>query len=155
MPKGQGRKKLPAELKEARGTNRASREIDYIKPAVVNEVPSLPRGVELDDMAMNVWYDVTQKLAPFGALKETDLYTLAAFCDATSRYWQAAADIKRQGIVITTENGAQKKNPAIDVQSAAFQQMVKGWALFGLSPVDRQNVPNEAPEVKGDEWELD
>ena len=147
-----GRHKLPIEIKEAKGTLQNCRAIDYIKPPAVSDVPALPLGVELDDMAMHVWIDVTNKLAPFGALKETDLYTLAAFCDATSRYWQAAADIKRQGIVITTETGAQKKNPAIDVQSAAFQQMVKGWALFGLSPVDRQNIPNEAPEVKGDDW---
>jgi len=77
---------------------------------------------------------------------------LAAFCDATSRYWQASEEVRKHGLIVTSETGATKKNPAIDAQSAAWTQMVKGWALFGLSPVDRQNIPNEAPEVDGDEW---
>ena len=78
-----GRPKKLKELKEAHGTLRDDRQIRSIVPAAVSEVPSLPKGVELYDMAMNVWIDVSKKLAPFSALKETDLYTLAAFCDAT------------------------------------------------------------------------
>jgi P27 family predicted phage terminase small subunit len=147
-----GRPKKLKELKEAHGTLRDDRQIRSIVPAAVSEVPSLPKGVELDDMAMNVWIDTSKKLAPFSALKETDLYTLAAFCDATSRYWQASEEVRKHGLIVTSETGATKKNPAIDAQSAAWTQMVKGWALFGLSPVDRQNIPNEAPEVDGDEW---
>ena len=154
-----GVKKIPIEVKEAKGTLRADRQIVSIKPAIVRGMPPPPALVNLDEHALQVWQETVLRLANLKALTENDLLALAAYCQATSTYWKAQAMLQEKGVILEIKTMAGvtvRKNPAIDIASASYVIMKDGFTRFGLTPVDRQNVPvlSDQEETGGDEWGL-
>lgn len=50
--------------------------------------------------------------------------------NALAQYWDADAIIKEQGLIVGTQSGSVKPNPAVAIQKAAFEQFVKLFAVL-------------------------
>ena len=100
--------------------------------------PAVPKW--LTGEALNTWRRIVPKLAKRGIIKPEDRDALAAYCLAVASMRQAQESIDEQGVLIATERGAQKLNPAFTILTQA-SNMIRAFAHeFGLTPASESNV---------------
>ena len=144
-----GRKPLPSNVKEFKGTQRKSRtntnEPEYAAAS------TLPPEF-LDDMAREQWVEICPKLVASGVMRDIDKSALAMFCQSYSRWRAASAEVGAQGMLIASPSGYPIQNPYLPIANKAFEQMLKIMAEFGMTPSARSRViaakPNEEKESK-------
>jgi P27 family predicted phage terminase small subunit len=153
------RRKLPAAIKELKGTARPNRMHPHPSLPPLSECPPLPSGVQLGKIGTQVWWETLTRLTALRVVTDNDLRPLAAYCAAVENWEEAQRSIREDGIIIqamTTAGIVPKRNPAVDIASQQYTIMKDGMARFGLTPSDRQSIqalPDQEPE--GDEWGLD
>ncbi len=145
MPRG--RKPKPTALKVLEGTRS-----DRLNPAEPVPVPGLPECPEhLDEVAREEWARIVPQLDALGVLSRTDGSALALYCDAFSQWVQANEEIGGTGLIVYTEKGGVKANPAVAMARAARAQMHRLLVEFGCTPSSRTRVHSTRPEAPKDD----
>jgi P27 family predicted phage terminase small subunit len=80
-----------------------------------------------------------------GVLSQADLGILVVYCDAFSRLVAARAELAREGLIVSTEVGAAKLNPAATAAAVAARELRTAAAELGATPTARARVPAAEP----------
>lgn len=138
-----GRKPEPEQLRILKGLP-AGRGAGSIAPGR----PELPE--HLDQVARDEWSRMIPILESMGILSEDSGPALSAYCAAFSRYREAEALIRAEGIVIPTARGGRVAHPATRVSRDAAHTMLKVLSEFGCTPASRRGA-NVRPPQEPDE----
>jgi P27 family predicted phage terminase small subunit len=150
------RRKSAAE-KLATGTYRPERDRKSPQFVAATGIASKPPTyLKSNKLAMEEWKRVAPYLEAEGILKETDVSLLASYCVLYSRWREAAAEVEKNGQVITitstTRTGRTEKlaaNPSVRNEILYQSAMMRSAVKFGLNPLDRPRV--EASPFEHDE----
>ncbi len=100
--------------------------------------PSRPRCPDfLTPHAKNTWRRLVPILDDLGVLTAADRDTMAALCEAVSRFKAATVMIANTDVLVKGQKGEAVKNPAVQIQRDATRDIAAYSAMFGLSPADR------------------
>lgn len=106
------------------------------KPAARPVCPS-----HLDQVARNEWRRVVPELVQIGVIARIDTATLAAYCQAYSRWVKAELELQAHGgLTFTLESGSIRQHPAVKIASEAMAQMRTFAQEYGLTPASRARV---------------
>lgn len=145
-----GRRPKPTALKELEG-NPGKRGLNKKEPKPDIGIPTCPN--HLKGVARQEWNRVSKQLLALGLIARTDRAALAAYCTAYKDYVDAENALKKQGVVIFSENGGAYQNPWMGIKKRSMDQMVKFGAEFGLTPSSRVRLqvdkPTEEDEMAG------
>lgn len=160
-----GRKATPNKILELRGGSSCSHRPERKDPDLPSVIPSCPE--HLDEEARKEWDRITKVLDSIGLITDLDRATLAAYCEAYSRWAQATIKIREMGMIFAEgrqvdkegkviKPGIPKANPYIKIARDAYDQMVKTGSLFGMSPSSRASlsIHNQAASQATDKTEL-
>lgn len=150
---GRGRKKLPQEILDLRGTARK----DRARPAAVvgaGVAPiqcwTFPGYDVLTDRAKDIYRRACRACMGIKILEAQDLVQLIAYAREYDIYLTAVADIEKNGPVTVTTSDSGKTtaypNPYVKIANNAIQNIAKIGSNFGFSPVDRQKLKVQAAE---------
>jgi P27 family predicted phage terminase small subunit len=143
--RGRGRPPKPAALRILEG-NRGHRPIPETVKVESDLLPTPPEF--LHAYALEEWNRLANQLYLIGVLTEIDEKTFAAYCQAFARWrvceerlkLDAAADPAYGGIMLKTKSGNYIQNPMLSAANAAYRDMCKLAALFGLTPSARSQI---------------
>lgn len=138
-----GRKPVPTALKLLHG-NPGKRPLNDAEPRPRRVMPRCPE--HLDDIARARWKQLAKELYNTHILTVIDRDTLAAYCQAYSRWAKAEENVRESGEVITTQSGNLIQNPYLGIANRAMDQMVKIGTEFGLTPSSRVRLKVTEPE---------
>ena len=130
---------LPRELKLLKGTFQKSREPENVaEPECLDEVPEPPASLE--GVAVLKWREQAGNLAKCRVLRKTDLDALESYCLAYELMVTTACEVRVDGVTITDDKGAVKRNPATSVLAAAQAELRQWSTLLGLNPSARGRI---------------
>lgn len=140
-----GPKKTPTAALVERGSRRGrKRQEEEVQFAV--KTP--PRPDWLADDAAELWDEIYPILEDAGVLTVADRTALGMLCDQIAIYIRARKIVDKEGLVITGQKGNKVKNPAEVQMQKAWSHVMKGLAVFGMSPADRANVKAKKAEAE-------
>ena len=152
-----GRKKIPTELKKARGTLRKSRELD--NPMEVAKVPGVPVAPKwLSEIGKEQYDLVVKQLNDLGMLFQVDLKLIEAYSNAMALHIEAEQALRKTGrIMIYKDDEGNPKHSQIEpmqtVSKQALDQAIKIASHFGLTPSSRTKISAPAKlEIKDNEF---
>lgn len=96
--------------------------------------------------AREMWDRVCPSLCSAKVMQVTDYHNLEVFCMAYDRVRLADEDLRANGLVVSSAQGAPMKNPAATILNEASRQMATFGALLGLDPSSRQNMHGAKPK---------
>ncbi|MFE1095896.1 phage terminase small subunit P27 family [Streptomyces smyrnaeus] len=131
-----GRPRKPAAIKELEG-NPGKREIQN-EPTPPNGIPNPPEWLE--GMALDEWHRLMPILEKMGVVTVADRDAVSAYCVSYETFVKATKELSSSGIVVESYRGGIAKNPALQVQRDALEQMNKWGAKLGLTPADRARL---------------
>ena len=134
---------MPTKLKILTG-NRGGRPLNDKEPEPENKIPVKPRI--LQGIAKTEWHRITKLLHGLGLLTEIDRTALAAYCQAYERWVKAERKIRKDGMVVTSDNGFPCISPYISISNKALENMKKFLTEFGMTPASRTRVKVEKPK---------
>ena len=95
---GQGRKKLPTQIKKIQGTLQKCRTVENeMTVDLVNDLPKAPSL--LSTIGRQEWIKVTKQLYNLNMLHEIDLRLIEAYCNEISIYIEAETELRLNGRV--------------------------------------------------------
>ncbi len=155
-----GRKPLPQELLNLRGTDRRDRQRptstigELIKVEEVGDKCQISGLRGASSRARKIYWSLVKRVAVQGMLEEAFLSQLLFYAVEYDHFITCCEDIRKNGIYLTIES---KKgtvvvaNPAVHQRDNALDRLLKIGSNFGFSPVDRQRlkIPQEEPKAKG------
>ncbi|MBO4334430.1 MAG: phage terminase small subunit P27 family, partial [Desulfovibrio sp.] len=145
-----GRKRLPAGIKELKGTLQNCRENKLApKPGKTTLEPP----AYLNDIAAVDYRRKAELLDRLGVFKEGDDVALSAYAEAYSRWIDAVEHLRQNGQILTGKDGQPMRNPVLFNINNALDQMYKYLTEFGLTPVSRSRVKVDDKQ-KQNEWEM-
>ena len=144
-----GRRPKPTALKILEGTQkgRAKRE-----PALPAGVPPMPKRLEVDQVAVEKWRELSDILTRMGVLTLGDGEALATLCEVHSAEQSCLLQLRAGGAVMHTDLGGVKPNPAGSLYRSLVSQKAALLSEFGLTPSSRTKLATKA-EVQKDELE--
>lgn len=142
-----GPKRTPTLILRQRGSWLAGTRAG--EPQFASGAPE-PMG-ELDMEARRVWDRLLPMLLERGVVTRADGLALTCLCRAWSRFAAAEALLAKDGLTTTTALGGIKPHPAVAISNAAWAQIVKGCAMFGINPADRSSVTPAGPPAYDDD----
>jgi len=152
-----GRKKIPTEIKKARGTLRKSRELDsQMEVQKVDAIPTAPKWLSpIGEEQFNV---VVNQLNSLGMLYEIDLKLIEAYANSMALHIECEQQLRINGriMVYRDEEGNPKHSQIVPLQTVskqALDQAVKLAVQFGITPSSRTKI--SAPqklEIKDNEF---
>lgn len=96
--------------------------------------PIGPPPPDLEGKAREVWLQTVPELDRLELTKPLDRHSLAAYCLAVERMYEANADIQENGLTEIGAKGGRIKNPAVTVAEQASRE-IRMWAQeFGFTP---------------------
>lgn len=131
-------------VRAARPAGGASPALD--RPADID--PDVGPPDHLDPIALAEWARMMPLLLARGVMTEGDRPALALYCSAFERYVLACRSIRKLGLVIETDLGGSKANPALGVAKGAEATMIRVLAEFGLTPASRSKAAPPAGPPK-------
>lgn len=138
-----GRPRKPTHLKLLEGTFRKDRA-NSREPKPARGTPTCPEW--LGTAAKAEWRRIIPELRAMGILNRADRATIAAYCQAWSRWQECEAVIDAQGMTFMTEKGYVCQRPEVTL-AAKFSKLCKEYgAALGLNPQARSTV--KVPEQK-------
>lgn len=146
-----GRKKIPASMKEMKGTLRPWRENkDAPKPgkASILEPPA-----HLSPVAAEEYKRKAELLDRLGVFKEGDDVALAAYADAYARWVNAVELYNKTGPLVKDKKGNPARNPIGYAINNAVDTMYRFLTEFGLTPASRTRIKVDAKPTEN-EWEM-
>jgi len=152
-----GRKKIPTELKKARGTLRKSRELD--NPMEVEKVSTLPVSPKwLSEIGKEQYDLVVNQLNNIGMLYQVDLKLIEAYANSMALHIEAEQELRRVGriMVYKDDEGRPKHSQIVPMQTIskqALDQAIKIASHFGLTPSSRTKITSpQKLEIKDNEF---
>lgn len=94
------------------------------------------------------WCRLADLLERLRVLTPGDGPILDRYADAWDRARTARDAVGKHGLVIETDLGGVKKNPAADIESQARAQMIRCLIEMGLTPASRSRVASVAEPEK-------
>ena len=136
----------PTRLKLLEG-NPGKRALPKNEPRPELGAPDMPEWLPED--AKDEWQRVAPELSRLGLLARIDGTSLAAYCEAFSRWKQAVEIMARDGVTFVTSAGYVAQHPAVGIANKAMAEMLKFGREFGLTPSSRgrMSLPGEKPEA--------
>lgn len=105
----------------------------------------------LDQVARNEWRRIVPELVAIGVIARIDTATLAAYCQAFSRWVAAELELQEHGaLTYVSETGVIRSHPAVRIASDAMTQMRIFAQEYGLTPASRARVQ---AHINGEEEE--
>ena len=123
----------PTKVKILRGETRPSR-VNYNEPIPSADVPAMPP--DMDAEAKAVWRRVISGMGHLGVIRVPDSDILRCYCEAVSRYAQAARLYAGSGPLVRRDGGL-VKNPLHQVIRDDGEQIRLFARELGLSPSAR------------------
>ena len=152
-----GRKKIPTELKKARGTLRKSRELDNpMEVAKVSGVPVAPKW--LSEIGKEQYNLVVKQLNDLGMLYQVDLKLIEAYSNSMALHIEAEQELRRVGRVMVYRDDENRPKhsqivPLQTISKQALDQAIKIASHFGLTPSSRTKISAPAKlEIKDNEF---
>ncbi len=154
-----GRKPLPKELLQLRGTDRKDRDrpasVSGEKIALADVGKCQISGLQsATRRARDIYWRTVRKVAALGMLEESFLSQIFFYAIEYDHLMTCNESIRKEGIYITVEG---KKgtfvvpNPAVKQRDKALEILLKIGSNFGFSPVDKQRIRVQTePEKPGD-----
>jgi len=134
-----GRKPVPTEVKELRGTARADRMIkDEPEFPIPGRMPSPPASLRED--GEKLWRALGKLLLDVGLFTAGDAIALEMLCIAYDRMIRANRQLETRDEVLLSENGFAYQNPWLQIANKAWDQVKGMLAEFGLTPAERTRV---------------
>ena len=152
-----GRKKIPSEIKKARGTLRKCRELE--NPMEVKKVDALPVAPTwLSAIGQEQFNIVVSQLNVLGMLYEVDLKLIEAYSNAMALHIESEQQLREVGRIqiYRDEDGNPKHaqiTPLQTISKQALESALKIATQFGLTPSARTKI--SAPsnlEIKDNEF---
>lgn len=145
-----GRKPKPSNVHELHG-NPGHRPRNLSEPRPLPKPPPCP--MELDTVARREWRRVVKELKPLGLLSQLDRSTLAAYCQAWSR-WLVLERALRQvvegkpddqgrssdGVIVRTPAGYRMVHPLFGAVRRASDHLRACAVEFGMTPSARSRI---------------
>lgn len=120
------------------GKDSAGRTVPIV-PKFEREAPEAPAW--LAGEALAEWQRIVPQLEQLDLLKAADRACLATYCETWSRWVDAVAEYKANGLtLINPDSGRIGKNPAVAIAEAAATQLRAFANDFGLSPAGERNL---------------
>lgn len=151
-----GRKPKPTPLKKLSG-NPGKRPLNQNEPQPPRAESIKPPHGRLSKHARRLWLDLAPALEDIGLLTQADLAALELLVNHYGFAIEAAADLRKRGLVIEEPQHDRegnvrgytiKKNPAAQIfreNSVAFRMLA---TEFGLTPSSRARLEVEPPQQK-------
>lgn len=139
-----GRKKLPTEIKQLKGTLRADREIkDAMNPTKIIDLPYPPEYLNED--AKKEWYVIIKEYHKLGMISKLDLGILGLYCNEISIYIEMTNKLRDKDRVMVFKNpdGSIKYASQVPYQKIANDALAKALKIaseFGLTPSSRTKI---------------
>ena len=156
-----GRKPLPQELLNLRGTDRRDRQrppSTIGTPIPVEKIGDLCQVSGLKGAtkrAREIYWALCRRVATQGLLEEAFCQQLLLYAVEYDHWISCCESIKKEGITMLVEDKNGKpiaiSNPAVKQRDKATEILLKLGSNFGFSPVDRQRLKLavEDPKTKG------
>lgn len=107
----------------------------------------------LDEVARAKWDEIVPKLEAMGVLSQTDSDVVALYCVAYSEWLEARREVKRHGLVMETDLGGVKANPAVAIRAKCADQMKQLLPELGCTPSSRGRLDRLKSDAPPDEFE--
>jgi P27 family predicted phage terminase small subunit len=157
-----GRKKIPTEIKELRGTARADRKTPaQMKPDPFQNIPMPPE--HLGEIAQAEWINIVSNYAKLNMLSSLDASMIASYCTLIEQYIEANTELKAQSKIVQVFNadGSVKgttANPLIKIANEALDRALKIAVELGLTPASRTKISvsiiNKPDFEQADEFDI-
>ena len=152
-----GRKKIPTEIKKARGTLRKCRELENtMEVAKVNALPAAPKW--LSKIGKEQFNIVVNQLNNLGMLYEVDLKLIESYANAMALHIESEQQLRKVGriqVYRDNETGDIKHSqitPLQTISKQALESALKIATQFGLTPSSRTKISAPKIEVKDNEF---
>ena len=152
-----GRKKIPTEVKKARGTLQKCRELDNpMEVAKVSGIPTAPKW--LSEIGKEQFNLVVKQLNDLGMLYQVDLKLIESYANLMSLHIESEQELRLKGriMVYRDDEGRPKHSQVVPLQTIskqALDQAIKIAAHFGLTPSSRTKISAPAKlEIKDNEF---
>lgn len=153
-----GRKKIPTEIKKARGTLRKCRELE--NPMQVKKVDGLPVAPKwLSKIGREQFGIVVNQLHSLGMLYEVDIKLIEAYCNSMALHIECEQTLRKTGriqVYRDSESGEIKHSQIVPLQTISKQSLeaaIKIASHFGLTPSSRTRISSPSKlEIKDNEF---
>jgi P27 family predicted phage terminase small subunit len=115
-------------------------------------VPPTPRGGKaeppphLEGVALAEWERIVAEVEATRVMTPADATALAIYAVCFARWLDALREIQSSGLVVVSDTGVAKANPAVAIASKCEARMQSVLSSFGLDPSSRSRVsPIEDP----------
>ena len=151
-----GRKPLPKEILQLRGTDRKDRD----RPASVTGAKITVEDVGACQIsglksatrrARDIYWRTVRKVAALGMLEESFLAQIFFYAVEYDHFMTCCESVRKDGLYLVVEG---KKgtvvvpNPAVKQREKALELLLKIGSNFGFSPVDKQRIRVDAEDPK-------
>jgi P27 family predicted phage terminase small subunit len=150
-----GRKKIPTEIKQLRGTDRADRRApNQMKPEPYVSIPLPPD--HLGEIGKQEWTIIVSNYVQLGMLSGLDSGMISAYCSQIELYIESMAEVKKTGKLVMARN-VSAPNPLLKIANDALDRALKLAVELGLTPSARTKISVSqinAKEVEHDEFDI-
>lgn len=138
-----GRKTLPKEVKQARGTLRKHRELpETVDVKLIVDFPEPPS--HLNQFAIDVWNKTIPELRDMGVLATIDMELITAYCVEMGRYNEANEVLRTtEKIIYKTKTGYQTINPWYTMAKQSLKSALDIGSQFGITASSRSKIPKQ------------
>ena len=151
-----GRKPLPKELLQLRGTDRKDRDRPSSVTGEKIEVADVGKcqisGLQsATHRARDIYWRTVRKVAALGMLEESFLSQIFFYSVEYDHFMTCCESVRKDGLYLVVEG---KKgtvvvpNPAVKQRDKALELLLKIGSNFGFSPVDKQRIRVDAEDPK-------
>jgi len=131
-----GPKPKPTSIKLLKGTRKD--RVNLEEPAKVAGDPICPD--HLDGMGKAEFQRLVDLMRSTGVLSKVDGGALALYCQTYSRWVQAEASVSDFGLLVATDSGSVKQNPAVAIAQQSVKTLHRLLVEFGLTPSSRSRL---------------
>lgn len=151
-----GRKPLPKEILQLRGTDRKDRD----RPASVTGAKITVEDVGACQIsglksatrrARDIYWRTVRKVAALGMLEESFLAQIFFYAVEYDHFMTCCESVRKDGLYLVVEGKKGTfvvQNPAVKQRDKALELLLKIGSNFGFSPVDKQRIRVDAEDPK-------
>jgi P27 family predicted phage terminase small subunit len=145
--------RIPTEIKKSRGTFRPDRAVE--REPEYEPHDEYPAPAHFTGAALTAWHRLSSILNVARVLTAADLVALEQYCVTYSNFRKAQLEVDNRGVLLCSEKGEYKKNPAITAVTEASRELRGLSAMLGLDPASRTKVDGNPPPQSSrlDSWD--
>lgn len=138
-----GRKRLPIQVKAAKGTLRPHREKNSPDYVLMKQIPPPPSW--LSEEGRKVYYDTAEELLKAGILNRIVYPLFIAYVAEIASYLEAKRMLSEMQSVYKDGTGSPKINPFHRIANESFANAIRIGTEFGLTPASVGKVTAMQP----------